>query len=182
MTNIKFKRGNKENLPSSAPSGMPLWCEDSKELFIGTGDSLINIASSLLGNQSGGSQCITTTHGKFWDLGNGLKIQSLHFDTTGFQYSSTSTSMNITIPFDVEMPSTDYIAFWNYKASAYTYSISGFQSITIPATQSATLTAMKNAANYTIEKGKFTLTSKAESGISGMPGSISNISVILIGV
>ena len=36
--NIRFKRGNKSNLPSSAPSGMPLWCQDTEELYIGTGN------------------------------------------------------------------------------------------------------------------------------------------------
>ncbi len=37
--NIRFKRGNKSRLPSSAPSGTPLWCEDTEELYIGTGNS-----------------------------------------------------------------------------------------------------------------------------------------------
>ena len=36
-TNIRIRRGKKANLPKSAPSGMPLWCEDTKELYIGTG-------------------------------------------------------------------------------------------------------------------------------------------------
>ncbi len=36
MCNLQFKRGSKENLPDYAPSGMPLWCEDTKELYIGT--------------------------------------------------------------------------------------------------------------------------------------------------
>lgn len=37
MTNIRLRRGNKADLPASAPSGMPLWCEDTKELYMGTG-------------------------------------------------------------------------------------------------------------------------------------------------
>lgn len=36
MGNLQFKRGLKSNLPASAPSGMPLWCTDTKELYIGT--------------------------------------------------------------------------------------------------------------------------------------------------
>ena len=40
-TSIRVRRGNRANLPASAPSGMLLWCEDTKELFIGTGDSVI---------------------------------------------------------------------------------------------------------------------------------------------
>jgi hypothetical protein len=39
-TNIRIRRGKKANLPSSAPSGMPLWCEDTKELYIGTGSGV----------------------------------------------------------------------------------------------------------------------------------------------
>lgn len=34
--NLQFKRGLKTHLPTSAPSGMPLWCTDTKELYIGT--------------------------------------------------------------------------------------------------------------------------------------------------
>ena len=40
-TNIRIRRGNKADLPLSAPSGMLLWCEDTKELYVGTGDSVI---------------------------------------------------------------------------------------------------------------------------------------------
>jgi len=39
-TNIRIRRGKKANLPKSAPSGMPLWCEDTKELYIGTGSGV----------------------------------------------------------------------------------------------------------------------------------------------
>lgn len=40
-TRIRIRRGNKSDLPVSAPSGMLLWCEDTEELYIGTGDSVI---------------------------------------------------------------------------------------------------------------------------------------------
>ncbi|MBR6127896.1 hypothetical protein IKQ21_09455 [bacterium] len=43
MTNIKFKRGNKAKLPSLAPDGMPLWCSDTKELYIGTGNGVSQV-------------------------------------------------------------------------------------------------------------------------------------------
>lgn len=45
--NLQFKRGLKSNLPTSAPSGMPLWCEDTKELFMGTGDGVEKVGSNL---------------------------------------------------------------------------------------------------------------------------------------
>ncbi len=48
-TNIRIRRGNKADLPSSAPSGMLLWCEDTKELFIGTGDSVIKPTTAETG-------------------------------------------------------------------------------------------------------------------------------------
>lgn len=58
--NIQFKRGLKENLPTSAPSGTPLWCTDTEELYIGTGESIAMVSTgnsyskdeidSLIGN------------------------------------------------------------------------------------------------------------------------------------
>lgn len=42
---IKFRRGQKIKLPDSAPSGMPLWCEDTCELYMGTGDNVEKIGS-----------------------------------------------------------------------------------------------------------------------------------------
>ena len=40
---IQFKRGLKANLPTSAEAGMPLWCTDTQELYIGTGNEVVNI-------------------------------------------------------------------------------------------------------------------------------------------
>lgn len=48
---IQFKRGLKTNLPSSADVGMPLWCTDTKELYIGTGNGV-----ALVGGTSGSSE------------------------------------------------------------------------------------------------------------------------------
>lgn len=49
--NLQFRRGLKNNLPTSAPSGMPLWCTDTKELYIGTDTGLLKIGSDS-GNSS----------------------------------------------------------------------------------------------------------------------------------
>lgn len=46
MNNIKFKRGLKTNLPSSADVGMPLWCTDTHELYIGTGSGVAKVGDS----------------------------------------------------------------------------------------------------------------------------------------
>jgi len=43
---IQFKRGLKNNLPSSADVGMPLWCTDTKELYIGTGNGVSKVGGS----------------------------------------------------------------------------------------------------------------------------------------
>ena len=78
-TSIRVRRGNKANLPASAPSGMLLWCEDTKELYMGTGTSVVNpttvntdfvknIVSQMLGQgvslQGNGYIKIPVTSGK----------------------------------------------------------------------------------------------------------------------
>ena len=40
---IQFKRGLKTNLPARADSGMPLWCTDTQELYIGTGNGVSKV-------------------------------------------------------------------------------------------------------------------------------------------
>lgn len=44
--NIQFKRGLKENLPTSAPSGTPLWCTDTEELYIGTDSGTVKVGAT----------------------------------------------------------------------------------------------------------------------------------------
>ena len=51
-SNIKFKRGNKADLPQSAPSGTPLWCEDSHELYMGTGNGVTKASKSDVVNDT----------------------------------------------------------------------------------------------------------------------------------
>ena len=58
QSNIRFKRGNFSNLPTSAPSGTPLWCNDTHELYIGTGNSVAKVASS---SSSGGGSSSSAT-------------------------------------------------------------------------------------------------------------------------
>lgn len=47
MGNLQFKRGLKNNLPTSAASGTPLWCTDTKELYIGTGTGVERVGSII---------------------------------------------------------------------------------------------------------------------------------------
>lgn len=55
-TNIRLRRGKKSELPTNAPSGTPLWCEDTKELYIGTDNGVskvgVNDLSSSTDNSS----------------------------------------------------------------------------------------------------------------------------------
>ena len=46
-THILFRRGDLSDLPQKAPSGMPLWCEDKEDLYIGTGNSLAKISTRI---------------------------------------------------------------------------------------------------------------------------------------
>lgn len=48
--NIQIKRGLSQNLPLSAPSGMPLWCEDTHELYFGTGHSIVKLGENSTEN------------------------------------------------------------------------------------------------------------------------------------
>ena len=49
---IQFKRGLKTNLPSSADAGMPLWCTDTQELYIGTGSGVSKVGGLESQNES----------------------------------------------------------------------------------------------------------------------------------
>ena len=79
-TNIRLRRGAKVDLPSCAPSGTPLWCEDTQELFIGTGDGIAKIGVENLLNS------IDTTNPL-----NPIGVSSS--DTNSFK-RNTSISMN----------------------------------------------------------------------------------------
>ena len=52
-TQIRFRRGFKNDLPPSAPSGMPLWCEDTKELYLGTGTGIVQVTGQSVTSSNG---------------------------------------------------------------------------------------------------------------------------------
>ncbi len=66
--NIQFKRGTKINLPASAPNGMPLWCEDTKELYIGTGNSVAKVNGTYSGETSSPYELVTSLSENSTDL------------------------------------------------------------------------------------------------------------------
>lgn len=51
-TNIRLRRGKKSELPSNAPSGTPLWCEDTKELYIGTDNGVAKVGVNDLSSST----------------------------------------------------------------------------------------------------------------------------------
>lgn len=82
MTTIRFRRGNKTNLPASAPSGTPLWCEDSKEFYMGTGTGVQKV-----GSDGGSSVPIGTVLP--WPS---ITIPDGHFECNGQAISRTTFS------------------------------------------------------------------------------------------
>ena len=69
---IQFKRGLKSNLPSSADAGMPLWCTDTKELYIGTGNGVSKVGGS--DDSSGSSSGATAQINVSYDSENQMLI------------------------------------------------------------------------------------------------------------
>jgi hypothetical protein len=55
--NIRFKRGSSGQLPTSAPSGTPLWVEGDNQLHIGTGTG-IQLINTTSGEQTMGQTAI----------------------------------------------------------------------------------------------------------------------------
>lgn len=95
MTTIRFRRGNKADLPASAPSGMPLWCEDTKELYLGTGTDihLLNAKSS-----GGSSKAYAANSGKVNTEGCADYIQKVSETEVAFLVGGTNPNLKITFP------------------------------------------------------------------------------------
>lgn len=56
---IEIRRGNKVDLPASAPDGQPLFVEDTQEVYMGTGAAVVPIKIDS-SNVIGGGQIIVT--------------------------------------------------------------------------------------------------------------------------
>ena len=59
---IQFMRGLKTNLPSSADVGMPLWCTDTQELYIGTGNGVVKVGNHKIQELEYNSRIFLTTN------------------------------------------------------------------------------------------------------------------------
>lgn len=129
MTNIKFKRGNKANMPSSAPDGMPLWCSDTKELYIGTGNSVSQITGG-----SGGSIDDSLYQKKseknvpngYVGLGADGMISKSYYDNVNVGLSTFLTSNAMSAPsaswkaLGTTIYKSSYSDFYNDALSSYT--------------------------------------------------------------
>lgn len=63
--NLQFKRGLKSNLPFYELEGTPLWCLDTNELYMGTGNSVVKVGTQRIKNLSCSPQIsleINTVH------------------------------------------------------------------------------------------------------------------------
>lgn len=99
MTIIRFRRGNKANMPASAPSGMPLWCEDTKELYLGTGDNVELIGKNTdISNISGTLIPYSVNYGNCDSNGYADLIQKVSDTEISFKVGGTYPNICITFP------------------------------------------------------------------------------------
>ena len=59
---LQFKRGLKEDLPNYETVGTPLWCTDTNELFIGTGNGVTKVGVQKLNQIEYNSRIILETN------------------------------------------------------------------------------------------------------------------------
>jgi len=98
MTSIRFRRGNKADMPVSAPSGMPLWCEDTKELYLGTGDDVHLIGGSSSGNSGSYLTPYSVNYGNVDANGYVDLIQKISETEISFKVGGVYPNMGITFP------------------------------------------------------------------------------------
>lgn len=151
-TSIRVRRGNRANLPASAPSGMLLWCEDTKELFIGTGDSVIKPFTGETGIQ------ISNVYN--------LLCRSLSLNGNGYIGIPLNDSLNLYIQWGS-------VSGFGYGTSADVYFPKVFPNACVAVTVSASY--LQGAGNkgstaqvYRVATNRFHITSKFEQGAAGL--------------
>ncbi|HSA05867.1 MAG TPA: hypothetical protein P5556_01655 [Candidatus Gastranaerophilales bacterium] len=96
MTVIRFRRGNKADIPALAPSGMPLWCEDTKQLYLGTGDDVHLIGEN--NNIAGDLVSYSVNSGNVDNNGYADLISKVSDTSVSFKVGGIYTNMGITFP------------------------------------------------------------------------------------
>ena len=98
MTIIRFRRGDKQNLPESAPSGMPLWCEDSKELYMGTNEGIIPVIPKINDVSFFGNVPYSVNSGNTDSNGHPDLIQKVSDTEAAFKVGGVYPNMGLTFP------------------------------------------------------------------------------------
>ena len=115
-TNIRIRRGNKADLPSSAPSGMPLWCEDTKQLYIGTGSSVQIIHTY-------DADTLDSYHASSFVLSSNQYVFTYGYNTgsTTYAYPPTNYTMSNLVAFIPSVRALHYSGDVDYNDSTYCY-------------------------------------------------------------
>lgn len=151
-TNIRIRRGNKADLPKSAPSGMLLWCEDTKELYMGTGDSVVKPTTQDTGLKE--SNVYTILGQGYKKNGNGyLKIPVAKDSFIIIQWGC-STGFGFGTSRDIYFPSAFPSTCAVVTISASYYQGAGNKGST--------------AQVYRVAKNRFHITSRFEQGSAGI--------------
>jgi len=118
-TNIRIRRGNKAQLPSSAPSGMPLYCQDTNQLYIGTGTGVkIPDADTLDGLHSSAFALAGHSH----VLPNNYVFTcGANTGTTTYVYPPSGKSMSHLVAFIPSIRVIHYNGDVDYNDSMYCY-------------------------------------------------------------
>nr|BDD48299.1 hypothetical protein 4 [bacterium] len=98
MTIIKFRRGEKIDLPASAPSGMPLWCEDTKELYIGTNDSVTPVIANNSNEVTAGYVPYSVNSGNTDASGYADLIEKVSDTEVSFKIGGAYPNIGVTFP------------------------------------------------------------------------------------
>ncbi len=98
MTTIRFRRGEKINLPASAPSGMPLWCEDTKELYMGTDDSITPLISTNSNESGNGYITYSVNSGNTDTDGHPDLIEKVSETEIAFKIGGSYPNIGVTFP------------------------------------------------------------------------------------
>lgn len=98
MTTIRFRRGERLNLPASAPSGMPLWCEDTKELYMGTDDGVAPIIANNSDETIQGYVPYSVNSGNQDANGYADLIQKVSDTEVSFKVGGIYPNLGITFP------------------------------------------------------------------------------------
>lgn len=148
---IQFKRGSKNNLPSSANAGEPIFGTNTNELFVGTGSGMVNVSGATIYEGTAMSGTSTTTGAYSYSACPLVKVGDIYRNTgNGNIYKCTTAGSGTT-------------AKWTYKGTAAANYI-----VASTAELNAAVTAL-NSSTYggkiILREGSYTLSTLATKNI-----------------